>query len=106
MEIMKKTAEKHHLVCLLHESLSRGINGSGKHNNWSLTTDDGVNLLNPGRTPAQNTQFLIFLMAVIKAVDDYGDLMRVSAASAGNDHRLGGRRGSSCHCLRFSRRRT
>ena len=90
MEIMKKTAEKHHLVCLLHEKPFEGINGSGKHNNWSLTTDDGVNLLNPGRTPAQNTQFLIFLMAVIKAVDDYGDLMRVSAASAGNDHRLGG----------------
>ena len=76
MEIMKKPFE--------------GINGSGKHNNWSLTTDDGVNLLNPGRTPAQNTQFLIFLMAVIKAVDDYADLMRISAASAGNDHRLGG----------------
>ena len=90
MEIMKKTAEKHHLVCLLHEKPFEGINGSGKHNNWSLTTDDGVNLLNPGRTPAQNTQFLIFLMAVIKAVDDYADLMRVSAASAGNDHRLGG----------------
>lgn len=90
MEIMKKVAEKHGLACLLHEKPFEGINGSGKHNNWSLTTDDGVNLLNPGRTPAQNTQFLIFLMAVIKAVDDYADLMRISAASAGNDHRLGG----------------
>ena len=90
MEIMKKVAEKHGLTCLLHEKPFEGINGSGKHNNWSLTTDDGVNLLNPGRTPAQNTQFLIFLMAVIKAVDDYADLMRISAASAGNDHRLGG----------------
>lgn len=90
MEIMKKVAEKHGLTCLLHEKPFEGINGSGKHNNWSLTTDDGVNLLNPGRTPAQNTQFLIFLMAVIKAVDDYADLMRISAASAGNNHRLGG----------------
>lgn len=90
MEIMKKVAEKHKLVCLLHEKPFEGINGSGKHNNWSLVTDDGVNLLNPGRTPAQNTQFLVFLMAVIKAVDDYADLMRISAASAGNDHRLGG----------------
>lgn len=90
MEIMKKVAEKHGLTCLLHEKPFEGINGSGKHNNWSLTTDDGVNLLNPGHTPAQNTQFLIFLMAVIKAVDDYADLMRISAASAGNDHRLGG----------------
>ena len=90
MEMMKKVAEKHGLTCLLHEKPFDGINGSGKHNNWSLTTDDGVNLLNPGRTPAQNTQFLIFLMAVIKAVDDYADLMRISAASAGNDHRLGG----------------
>ena len=90
MEIMKKVAERHGLVCLLHEKPFEGINGSGKHNNWSLLTDDGVNLLNPGRTPAQNIQFLVFLMAVIKAVDDYADLMRISAASAGNDHRLGG----------------
>lgn len=90
MEIMKKVARKHGLVCLLHEKPFEGINGSGKHNNWSLITDDGVNLLNPGRTPAQNTQFLVFLMAVIKAVDDYAELMRISAASAGNDHRLGG----------------
>lgn len=90
MEIMKKVAEKHNLICLLHEKPFEGINGSGKHNNWSLITNDGVNLLNPGRTPAQNIQFLVFLMAVIKAVDDYADMMRVSAASAGNDHRLGG----------------
>ncbi len=90
MEIMKKVAEKHNLVCLLHEKPFEGINGSGKHNNWSLITNDGVNLLDPGRTPAQNIQFLVFLMAVIKAVDDYADLMRISASSAGNDHRLGG----------------
>ena len=90
MEIMKKVADKHGLVCLLHEKPFEGINGSGKHNNWSLITNDGVNLLNPGSTPAQNIQFLVFLMAVIKAVDEYADLMRVSAISAGNDHRLGG----------------
>lgn len=90
MEIMKKVAEKHNLVCLLHEKPFEGINGSGKHNNWSLVTNDGINLLDPGRTPAQNIQFLVFLMAVIKAVDDYADLMRISASSAGNDHRLGG----------------
>ena len=90
MEIMKKVAEKHNLVCLLHEKPFEGINGSGKHNNWSLITSDGVNLLDPGRTPAQNIQFLVFLMAVIKAVDDYADLMRISASGAGNDHRLGG----------------
>ena len=89
MEIMKKVADKHGLVCLLHEKPFEGINGSGKHNNWSLITNDGVNLLNPGSTPAQNIQFLVFLMAVIKAVDEYADLMRVSATSAGNDHRLG-----------------
>ncbi len=90
MEIMKKVAEKHNLVCLLHEKPFEGINGSGKHNNWSLITSDDVNLLDPGRTPAQNIQFLVFLMAVIKAVDDYADLMRISASGAGNDHRLGG----------------
>lgn len=90
MEIMKKVAERHGLACLLHEKPFEGINGSGKHNNWSLITDDGENLLNPGRTPARNMQFLVFLMAVIQAVDDYADLMRISAASAGNDHRLGG----------------
>ncbi|MCM1288633.1 MAG: glutamine synthetase III [Clostridium sp.] len=89
MEIMRKIADKHNLICLLHEKPFAGINGSGKHNNWSISTNDGVNLLKPGRTPAQNIQFLVFLMAVIKAVDDYADLMRVSAASAGNDHRLG-----------------
>ena len=90
MEIMKKVAAKHNMVCLLHEKPFEGINGSGKHNNWSLVTSDGDNLLNPGSTPAQNIQFLVFLMAVIKAVDEYADLMRVSATSAGNDHRLGG----------------
>ena len=90
MEIMRRIADKHNLICLLHEKPFAGINGSGKHNNWSISTNDGANLLKPGRTPAQNIQFLVFLMAVIKAVDDYADLMRVSAASAGNDHRLGG----------------
>ncbi len=89
MEIMKKVADKHGLVCLLHEKPFDGINGSGKHNNWSMTTNTGVNLLDPGKTPAENTQFLVFLMAVIKAVDEYSDLMRLSVASAGNDHRLG-----------------
>ena len=89
MEIMKKVAEKHGLVCLLHEKPFDGINGSGKHNNWSMTTNTGVNLLDPGKTPAENTQFLIFLMAVVKAVDEYADLMRLSVATAGNDHRLG-----------------
>ena len=90
MDTMKKVAEKHGLKCLLHEKPFEGINGSGKHNNWSVSTNDGVNLLNPGSTPAQNIQFLVFLMAVIKAVDDYSDMMRISASSAGNDHRLGG----------------
>ena len=89
MEIMKKVADKHNMVCLLHEKPFEGINGSGKHNNWSMSTDIGVNLLDPGKTPAENTQFLVFLVAVIKAVDDYADLLRVSVASAGNDHRLG-----------------
>ncbi|WP_443649881.1 glutamine synthetase III family protein [Blautia sp.] len=89
MEIMKKVADKHNMVCLLHEKPFEGINGSGKHNNWSMITDTGVNLLDPGKTPAENTQFLVFLVAVIKAVDDYADLLRVSVASAGNDHRLG-----------------
>ncbi|MCR4866220.1 MAG: glutamine synthetase III [Lachnospiraceae bacterium] len=89
MEIMKKVAEKHGYMCLLHEKPFAGINGSGKHNNWSLTTNTGENLLNPGKTPADNTQFLIFLSAVIQAVDDYADLLRLSVASAGNDHRLG-----------------
>jgi len=89
MEVMKKVADKHDFVCLLHEKPFAGINGSGKHNNWSMTTNTGINLLDPGKTPAENTQFLVFLAAVIKAVDDYADLMRLSVASAGNDHRLG-----------------
>ncbi len=90
MEYMKKTAEKHGLVCLLHEKPYAGVNGSGKHNNWSLTTDGGKNLLDPGKTPAENAKFLIILAAILKAVDDYQDLMRISVAFAGNDHRLGG----------------
>ena len=89
MEIMKKVAAKHNMVCLLHEKPFEGINGSGKHNNWSMITDTGVNILDPGKTPAENTQFLIFLTAVIKAVDEYADVLRISVASAGNDHRLG-----------------
>ena len=89
MEIMKKVAEKHDLVCLLHEKPFAGINGSGKHNNWAMVTNEGVNLMDPGKTPAENLQFLIFLVAVIKAVDEHADLLRVSCASAGNDHRLG-----------------
>ena len=89
MEVMKKVADKHGLVCLLHEKPFEGINGSGKHNNWSMITDTGVNILDPGKTPAENTQFLIFLTAVIKAVDEYADVLRISVSSAGNDHRLG-----------------
>ncbi|MBP5383753.1 MAG: glutamine synthetase III [Lachnospiraceae bacterium] len=89
MEVMKKVAEKHGFICLLHEKPFAGINGSGKHNNWSMSTNTGVNLLDPGKTPAENIQFLLFLTAVIKAVDDYADMMRLSVASAGNDHRLG-----------------
>ncbi len=89
MEIMQKVAAKHGLVCLLHEKPFAGVNGSGKHNNWSLATDEGVNLLSPGETPYENAQFLLFLCAVIKAVDDYQDLLRLSVATAGNDHRLG-----------------
>ena len=89
MEIMQKVAVKHGLVCLLHEKPFAGVNGSGKHNNWSLATDKGVNLLSPGETPYENAQFLLFLCAVIKAVDDYQDLLRLSVATAGNDHRLG-----------------
>ncbi len=90
MELMKKVAERHGFACLLHEKPFAGVNGSGKHNNWSLSTDTGVNLLEPGDNPRDNAQFLIFLVAVIKAVDEYQDLMRCSVASAGNDHRLGG----------------
>ncbi len=89
MELMRKIALKHDFVCLLHEKPFAGINGSGKHNNWSMSTNFGENLLDPGKAPAQNTQFLVFLAAVIKAVDEYADLMRLSVASAGNDHRLG-----------------
>ena len=89
MEIMQKVAEKHGLVCLLHEKPFDGVNGSGKHNNWSISTDTGVNLLSPGKTPYENTQFLLFLVAVIQAVHEYQDLLRVSVAGSGNDHRLG-----------------
>lgn len=89
MEIMQKIAAKHGLVCLLHEKPFAGVNGSGKHNNWSIATDEGQNLLSPGDTPYENAQFLLFLCAVIKAVDDYQDLLRISVATAGNDHRLG-----------------
>lgn len=89
MELLKSVADKHGLACLLHEKPFAGVNGSGKHVNWSLSTDNGVNLLEPGETPYENAQFLLFLTAVIKAVDDYQDLLRVSVASAGNDHRLG-----------------
>ena len=89
MEIMKKVASRHGMVCLLHEKPFAGVNGSGKHNNWSIATDTGVNLLSPGKTPYENAQFLLFLAAVIQAVDDYQDLLRLSVATAGNDHRLG-----------------
>jgi len=89
MEIMQKVAKRHGLVCLLHEKPFHGVNGSGKHNNWSIATNTGVNLLTPGETPYENAQFLLFLCAVIKAVDEYQDLLRISVASAGNDHRLG-----------------
>ena len=89
MEIMQKVAKKHDMICLLHEKPFAGVNGSGKHNNWSISTDTGVNLLEPGDTPYENAQFLLFLCAVIKAVDEYQDLLRISVASAANDHRLG-----------------
>lgn len=89
MEVMQNVAKKHGMVCLLHEKPFAGVNGSGKHNNWSLSTNDGANLLKPGETPYENAQFLLFLCAVIQAVDDYQDLLRISVASAGNDHRLG-----------------
>ena len=90
MEMMKKVAERHDLALLLHEKPFAGVNGSGKHNNWSITTNTGVNLLEPGESPAENAQFMLFLVAVIKAVDEYQDLLRISVASAGNDYRLGG----------------
>ena len=89
MELMQKIAKKHGMVCLLHEKPFAGVNGPGKHNNWSISTDEGVNLLEPGETPSENAQFLLFLCSVIQAVDDYQDLLRISVASAGNDHRLG-----------------
>ncbi|MCD8314063.1 MAG: glutamine synthetase III [Firmicutes bacterium] len=89
METLKKMAKRHGLVCLLHEKPFAGVNGSGKHNNWSISTDDGINLLAPGKTPYENAQFLLFLVATIKAVDEYQDLLRMSVATAGNDHRLG-----------------
>ncbi len=89
MEFMKKVADRHGLACLLHEKPFAGINGNGKHNNWSISTDTGINLLDPGDTPWENTRFLLFLAAVIKAVDEHQDLLRLSVASAGNDHRLG-----------------
>jgi glutamine synthetase type III len=89
MEMMQKVAKRHGLVCLLHEKPFAGVNGSGKHNNWSIGTNTGVNLLKPGDTPHDNAQFLLFLCAVIKAVDEYQDLLRISVATAGNDHRLG-----------------
>lgn len=97
MEVMKKVADRNGFVCLLHEKPFAGINGSGKHNNWSLTTDRGENLLEPGSTPSSNAQFLLFLTATIKAVDEYQDLLRLSAASAGNDHRLGAHE-APCGC--------
>ncbi len=89
MDLMKKIALRHGLVCLLHEKPFAGVNGSGKHINWSMSTDDGQNLLDPGHTPHENAQFLVFLCAVIKAIDEYADLVRVAAATPGNDHRLG-----------------
>ncbi|MGN1130518.1 MAG: glutamine synthetase III, partial [Ruminococcus sp.] len=89
MDVMQKVAEKYNLVCLLHEKPFAGVNGSGKHNNWSISTNTGENLLSPGKNPAQNLQFLLFLAAIVKGVDEYQDLLRISVASAGNDHRLG-----------------
>ena len=89
MSLMRKVSRRHGFRVLLHEKPFKGVNGSGKHNNWSMITDTGVNILDPGKTPAENTQFLIFLTAVIKAVDEYADVLRISVASAGNDHRLG-----------------
>lgn len=90
MRILKKVASRHGLRCLLHEKPFTGVSGSGKHNNWSLTTDDGINLLDPGKTPHDNIQFLLILTCILKAVDEHADLLRESAADVGNDHRLGG----------------
>jgi glutamine synthetase len=92
MELMQRIAKKFDLICLLHEKPFEGINGSGKHNNWSIATNTGMNLLDPGKTPHENAQFLLFLAAVIKAVDEYQDLLRISVATAGNDHRLGAKK--------------
>ncbi|NCS87408.1 MAG: glutamine synthetase type III, partial [Ignavibacteria bacterium] len=89
MESMQKVALRHGMVCLLHEKPYAGINGSGKHNNWSLSTDDGINLLDPGNTPEDNAQFLVFIAALLKAVDTHADIMRGTCGSSGNDHRLG-----------------
>ena len=105
MEIMKKVADRHGLVCLLHEKPFDGVNGSGKHNNWSISTDKGENLLDPGSTPMENAQFLLFLTAVIKAVDEYQDLLRLSVASAGNDHRLGANEAPPAIVSMYRRRR-
>lgn len=99
MEMMKKVAERHGLVCLLHEKPFAGINGSGKHNNWSITTNTGINLLDPTDEPNRNTMFLLFLCAVIKAVDEHQDLLRISVASAANDHRLGANEAPPAHCF-------
>ena len=99
MEVMKNVAARHGLVCLLHEKPFEGVNGSGKHNNWSLSTDRGENLLDPGKDPAENTRFLLFLAAIIKGVDEYQDLLRISVASAGNDHRLGANEAPPRHCV-------
>ncbi len=105
MEVMKKIADRHDLVCLLHEKPFAGVNGSGKHNNWSISADTGSNLLDPGKTPETNTRFLLFLTAILKAVDEHQDLLRLSVASAGNDHRLGAN-GAARHYLRVFGRRT
>ena len=97
MEFLKKVADRHGLVCLLHEKPFAGINGSGKHDNWSLATDTGENLLKPGKTPSQNAQFLLFLAAFIKGVDEYQDMLRCCVSYPGNDHRLGGNEASGHH---------
>ena len=99
MEFLKKVADRHDLVCLLHEKPFAGVNGSGRHDNWSLATDTGENLLKPGRTPSQNAQFLLFLAAFIKGVDEYQEMLRCCVSYPGNDHRLGARRRASRHCL-------
>lgn len=97
METLKRVAGKHGLRCMLHEKPFAGVNGSGKHNNWSITTDNGVNLLEPGQTPNENIQFLLVLACIMKAVDTHADLLRQSASNVGNDHRLGGYRCTPCH---------